>query len=189
MENSFLRSTAKELFDRGELELESRSFAFSPAMKELINMFIRECRAGQTGISLMLESISVQAAVTLLRESRHNLSDSVSRPASYSDEQAVKRAIEYISDNYQNRLSLFEIAKETHYSPYHFLRLFKRHTGKTPFGFLLDLKIEKAKDMLKKTDCSISQICDLCGFGSLSYFSRVFKEKTGLPPSQYKKYI
>ncbi|NMA24408.1 MAG: helix-turn-helix transcriptional regulator [Clostridiales bacterium] len=189
MENTFLRTMAKELFGLGELELKSRCFAFSPAMKELVDMFIRECRAGQLGFAMMLESISVQIAITLLRESCHNLSDSSFHPASYSDEKAVKKAIEYIADNYQNRLSLFEIANETHYSPYHFLRLFKRHTGKTPFGFLLDLKIERAKDMLKKTDCTISQISDLCGFNSLSHFSHVFKEKTGLSPSRYKKYI
>jgi len=132
------------------------------------------------------QSISLQIAITVLRESCHNLSDTSFQPDSYYDEKAVKKAIEYIADNYQNRLSLFEIANETHYSPYHFLRLFKRHTGRTPFGFLLDLKIERAKDMLKKTDCTISQVCDLCGFGSLSYFSRVFKERTGLPPSQFK---
>jgi AraC-like DNA-binding protein len=158
-------------------------------MRELLDTFIRECRAGQPGFALMLESISVQAAITLLRESYHNLSDSSFQPASYFDEKAIKKAIEYITDNYQNRLSLFDIANETHYSPYHFLRLFKQHTGKTPFGFLLDLKIEKAKDMLRKTNCTISQICDICGFSSLSYFSRVFREKTGMSPTQYKKHV
>jgi AraC family transcriptional regulator len=189
MENTLLRTTAEELFGSGELELKSRCFAFSPAMRELIGAFIRECRAGQPGCALMLESISVQAAILLLREGYHNLSGPSFEPELYLDEKAVNKAIEYMLNNCQNRLSLFDIAKETHYSPYHFLRLFKRYTGKTPFGFLLDAKIEKAKNMLSKTDCTISQISDLCGFGSLSYFSRVFREKTGVSPVQYRKQV
>ena len=59
----------------------------------------------------------------------------------------------------------------------------------TPFEYLQNLRIEKAKDLLRKTDCSISQICDLCAFGSLSHFSRVFREKTGVSPTKYKKLV
>lgn len=189
VENNFLKMIAEELFNRRDLEMKSRAFAYSPALRELMDAFIREHRAGQPGCSLVLESISVQIAVLLLRESDHNLSDSSFRTDYYIDEKTVNKAINYITDNYQNRISLFDIANETNYSPYHFLRLFKRHTGRTPFEFLVDVKIEKAREMLRKTDCTISQICDLCGFSSLSYFSRVFRLKTGITPTQYKNNI
>lgn len=187
VENSLFQTAAEELFKKRDVEFRNNCFAFSPALRESVNAFIRECRSCQPGCDLMLESIAVQAAIILLRESSHNLSRLVSLPDIYPDEKAVNKAIEYISDNYRNRISLFDIAHETNYSPYHFLRLFKRYTGTTPFGFLLDFKIEKAKDMLKKTGCSISQVCDLCGFSSLSYFSRIFREKTGVTPTEYKK--
>ncbi|NLG36923.1 MAG: helix-turn-helix transcriptional regulator [Clostridiales bacterium] len=187
MDNAFLEAIAGQLYGRGELAFIGRCFALSPAMRELLRAFVRESRAGQPGNQLMLESLCVQAAILLLREGSHSMSESSPfEPHIHPDEESVKKAIAYIADNYQNRISLFEIADETHYSPYHFLRIFKRHTGRTPFGFLLDLKIGKAKEMLRKTDCTISQICDLCGFSSLSYFSRVFREKTGLSPSQFR---
>jgi AraC-like DNA-binding protein len=189
MDNTFFRSTAEELFGSNDLELKSRCFALNPVMKGLLDTFIRECRNGLPGFSLIQESIALQIAVLLLRESCHNLSDSTFRSVHYHDDGAVKKAIEYIADNYQNSLSLSEIAKVTHYSPYHFLRLFKRHTGVTPFEYLQSVKIEKAKDLLKKTDCTMSQICDLCAFSSLSHFSRVFREKTGVSPSEYRRMI
>ena len=189
MDNMLLESAAEEIFGKGELELKSCCFPFSPAMRDLMNTFVRECRTCLPGFSMMQETIALQTAVTLLRESCHSLSDPSCRTVTYSDDAAVKKAIEYLTENYHNDLSLSDIAKETHYSPYHFLRLFKRHTGMTPFEYLLDLRIEKARDMLKKTDCTISQICDLCAFSSLSHFSRVFREKTGVSPTEYKKRI
>lgn len=189
MDNTLLRSTAEELFGASELEMKGSCFAFSPALRELLNTFIRECHADLPGAALMQENIALQIAITLLRESCHNLSGLTCQSVPYHDDAAVKKAIEYITDNYQNRLSLSEISKATHYSSYHLLRLFKRHTGTTPFEYLLNLKIEKAKDLLKKTDCTMQQICNLCAFGSLSYFSRVFREKTGVSPTEYKKQV
>lgn len=185
VEKTFFQTVAEEMSGHRYLELQSSCFMFSPALRELVHTFIRESRARQPGCSLMLESLTMQAAILLLRESRHNLSFS-SQSGEYKDKKCVTRAIEYITDNYQNKMSLFDLASETHYSPYHFSRLFKRHTGKTPFEFLLDLKIEKAKNLLKQTNHSISEICYLSGFSSNSYFSQIFKKKTGVSPSHYK---
>ena len=185
-ENTFLETMAEELFGNRNLVLKNNCFELSPGLRELIYTYIRECRAKQPGCSMMLESLSVQAAILLLRESYHNLSFSSYYPREYHDNKCIKKVIEYITDNFQSKISLSDLAFETHYSQYHLLRLFKQHTGKTPFEFLLDLKIEKAKDLLQSTNFSIEQICDLCGFSGLSYFSQVFKKKTGLTPTQFK---
>ncbi|HOS69388.1 MAG TPA: AraC family transcriptional regulator [Bacillota bacterium] len=185
-ENTFLKTMAEELFGNRNLVLTNNCFELSPGLKELIYTYIRESRAKQPGSSLMLESLSVQAAILLLRESYHNLSFSAYYPREYYDNNCIKKVIEYITDNFQSKISLSDLACETHYSQYHLLRLFKQYTGKTPFEFLLDLKIEKAKGLLQSTNFSIEQICDLCGFSGLSYFSQVFKKKTGLTPTQFK---
>lgn len=186
IENTLFRSVAEEVCGNGNIEMRSCCFLFTPAINRLLETFMLECRTVQPGSSLMLDSISVQLSILLLREGRHNLSDKPFGLVIAADERAVRRATEYINDNYMNKITLFDLARETNYSPYHFLRLFKRHTGRTPFEYLMDIKIEKAAEMLGNTDYSISQICDLCGFGSLSYFSRIFKAKTGLPPSRYR---
>jgi len=189
MNNTFFRSAAEELFGISEPELKSNCFAFTPALRELLNAFVGECRTDLPGSALMQESIALQVAITLLRESCHNKLGLTYRSAPCYDDAAVKKAIEYITDNYQSSLTLSEIANVTHYSPYHFLRLFKHYTGVTPFEYLLNLRIQKAMDMLKKTDYTMSQICDLCAFSSLSHFSRVFRKKTGVSPTEYKKLI
>jgi AraC family transcriptional regulator len=188
MEKTLIQTVAKELFGYKykNLEFKSNCFVLSPALRELIRMFIHECSVKQPGFALMLETLSVQAATLLLRESHHNLSFTSFQPCEYRDQECIAKAVEYITDNYRNKISLADLACETHYSPYHLLRLFKRHTGRTPFEFLLDLKIEKAKSLLQNTNYSISQICDTCGFSGLSYFSQAFRKKTGLSPTQFK---
>jgi AraC-like DNA-binding protein len=57
----------------------------------------------------------------------------------------------------------------------------------SPSEYLLNVKIEKAKKLLKYTDHAITEICYLCGFSSASYFTQAFKRKTGVSPSYYKK--
>lgn len=186
VQKNLLISLAEDLFGRSCFELENTCFPISPKLKELIDTFTSECRAQQPGCSLMLDSLSVQAAILLLRESKHSLSSFPCQPGQNKDHKCIAKAIEYITDNYLDKFSLLDLASETHYSPYHFLRLFKQHTGKTPFEFLLDVKIEKAKTLLKHSNRPISEICYQCGFSSNSYFCQVFKKKTGVSPSQYK---
>jgi len=77
-----------------------------------------------------------------------------------------------------------DIAKMDRYS---FIRSFKAQIGKTPYEFLLDLKIEKAKKMLASKDYSITEISMICDFSSHSHFTTTFKKKTGISPSEYRK--
>ncbi|MGI5839855.1 MAG: helix-turn-helix domain-containing protein [bacterium] len=186
LEKTFLQTVAEEMFGRRDIELNSTCFLFSPALRGLTAAFIRECRTGQPGSSLARESLTVQAAILLLRESRHSLSFTSFQPEMFRDKKCIAKAVEYLRDNYESKISLAALAAEMHYSPYHLLRLFKQNTGKTPSEFLLALKIEKARQLLQSTDYTMTHVCDICGFSGLSYFSQVFRRKTGLTPTQYR---
>lgn len=99
----------------------------------------------------------------------------------------INQSIKYIKENYQNEYCLDDVAKEANLSPYHFIRVFKSQTGRTPYEFLLDLKIQKAKELLDDTTRTITEICVELGFSSPSHFTKVFTNAVGLSPTAYRK--
>lgn len=101
----------------------------------------------------------------------------------------VDLAINEMIVNFSNpKYSASHLSKSTNYTSDHFRRLFKHETGKTPTAYLIDLRMEHAKKLLKQKDkisFSIKDIALLCGFSDPYYFSRLFKEKTGISPTEY----
>ncbi len=101
----------------------------------------------------------------------------------------INKAIEFLKENYTGDYSLDDVARVASFSPFHFIRVFKAYTGKTPYRYLLDFKIEKAREMLESECRSVTDICFSCGFNSLSHFTSVFKKKVGAAPSEYRRKI
>lgn len=79
-----------------------------------------------------------------------------------------------------------EYARMCGLSEYHFIRSFKEETGTTPHKYRIKLIIEKAADLLLKTDINISEAARLLGFDDTLYFSRVFKKETGMSPAEFR---
>lgn len=97
------------------------------------------------------------------------------------------KAIEYINNNIASPLSIDEICSHLHISKYHFCRKFKLALGMTPMEYILKTRLMLAKSMLADESTSISDISDKCGFSSVSYFCRVFKEAENKSPLQFRK--
>ena len=70
-----------------------------------------------------------------------------------------------------------------------FRHIFKQYTGIAPSQYYLNLKIQRAKDMLRSTDVSIKEISYILHFDTPEYFTKLFKLKTGLAPSQFRDQI
>ena len=83
-------------------------------------------------------------------------------------------------------LDLGAVAAHAGYSRYHFIRAFKEAYGETPGQYLTHRRIERAEEMLRSADLSVTEICNLVGFSSLGTFSARFKARTGLTPSEYR---
>ena len=96
-------------------------------------------------------------------------------------------AMEYINENIQRDISIDEICAAVHMSKYHFCRQFKKITGTTVMNYIKKTRVIMAKNMLINESLSVAEISNRCGFSSISYFSRIFKEETGVSPLKYKK--
>ncbi|MFG3364829.1 helix-turn-helix transcriptional regulator [Streptomyces sp. NPDC090032] len=83
-------------------------------------------------------------------------------------------------------LDLDAVAAHAGYSRYHFVRCFKEAYGETPGQYLTRRRIERAEEMLRSANLSVTEICVLVGFSSLGTFSSRFKRQTGLTPSEYR---
>ena len=95
---------------------------------------------------------------------------------------------EYIEENFNNKnLSLAMVADHLNTSVYVVTRLFKESTGKNFKEYVLDKRMEHARELLKSTPTKIAEISSMAGFESPEYFSSVFKAKYGITPTQYRK--
>lgn len=106
------------------------------------------------------------------------------------DSDTIKKimpVLQYVTDNYNENISIEELSELLHFSRHYFCRLFKKATNTTFVEYRNFVRICKAENMLRNTDKSISDIaCDL-GFASLSYFVRTFKKYKLYSPLEYKK--
>lgn len=102
------------------------------------------------------------------------------------DRKRLREVIDYINDNLNQEISLDSLAVLVGMSNYHFARLFKQSTGIAPHKYVVQCRIEKAKEFLKHTNLSISQISVDLGYESQSHFAMLFKRHTGVTPSRYR---
>ena len=101
--------------------------------------------------------------------------------------QPVREMAQFIHDHFDQELTLDQIAASAALSPGACCRLFKRHMGCSPFTYVQNLRLQRAARLLETTDEPITQVAARCGYGSPSYFTKSFREKTGLSPSAYRK--
>ncbi len=99
----------------------------------------------------------------------------------------ILHAKKYIQDNYYNDISLAEVAKTSCLSPHHFSRLFKKETGQNFTVYLNNIRLEMACDLILNTNENISSIYSTVGFNSKNYFYKLFKNRFGVTPLEYKK--
>lgn len=95
------------------------------------------------------------------------------------------RAKDLIDREFSRDLDVPELAREAHASTAHFARSFKRCFGEAPYAYLRRRRIERAKELLRGTELSVTQVSLAVGFLSLGSFSGVFRELVGEPPSEY----
>ena len=141
---------------------------------ECVELFLQKIAYYKHSASARLKLVLLQ----LLRESYGEKSD-------YKLVQSVQ---EFIRANYQEcELSNQTIANQFNYHPYHINRLMKTHTQKTLHDYLIDYRLHMAKNYLRTTTLNVTSIAEKTGFSSYTYFIKLFRERVGVSPLQYRK--
>ena len=182
---NFLSELAYQAWGKEQISFANQNHPVSEGTRWLAHEFMEQAADSNTSHSLRLDCLNYELAFSLLRSLAPPDPDK-----SASLEGKIVRKIEaYLRESYPDQISLGELANLVNYSPYHLIRLFKQTTGQTPMVYLLYVRIEQAIKLLRVNTLTISEICELCGFGSLSHFSSTFKRVTGYSPSAYRKFL
>ncbi|MHB8917283.1 MAG: helix-turn-helix domain-containing protein [Desulfocucumaceae bacterium] len=186
VQKDFLQEVSRQVYGKGDVCFKPREYVVDTNLLNLTRLFMEEARYRQSGYRFILEGLDTQISVSLLRMAKN---DPPPRYFSrdYRGKNNIRRAVEFLWDNYNGNYSLKEVSRVANLSPYHFIRVFRAETGKTPYDFLLDVKIERAREMLKTGRQSVSEVCFACGFNNISHFTAAFKKRVGITPSEYRK--
>jgi AraC family transcriptional regulator len=179
-EIGLLRTTAEIVFRNNRTTDE--------AITDIARSIISEIGVERVGHGAMLDAIVRQLVIHLLRSHltvRKSTQIELSRAGPV--DRRLRRAIEFMQDNYERELALEEIASAAYLSEYHFARLFKQITGVTPHVYLANVRLEHARRLLSETSFSISEIATRVGYQSQSHFTKIFKSVTGVTPRVYRE--
>lgn len=160
--------------------------AFSCALVQNNAISLRNPIAKCTEVFLQKEPYCRQTASAHLKLA---LIDILREGQGGADEYKLARSvIDYVRDHYaRTDLSNQTIANEFHYHPYHVSRVMKAYTQKTLHEYLMDYRLEMAKNYLLTTSLNVTAIAEKTGFASYTYFIKIFREKTGQSPLQYRQ--
>lgn len=98
----------------------------------------------------------------------------------------LQTALNYIQTHLSYKIHIRELATQLNLSPYYFCRLFKQSTGRSPYQYLTQQRVERAKFLLKQHHLSIVDVAYQCGFSSQSHLTKHFKQHTGTTPKRYR---
>ncbi len=99
----------------------------------------------------------------------------------------VKATKEYLENHYTEDISLEDVAEQVNISPQYFSKLIKKTTGFNFIDWLSMLRVKKAKELLNNSNLTVKEVCFMVGYKDPNYFSRIFKKRIGITPSEYIK--
>lgn len=147
------------------------------ALQNLQSLSVSDSPQRETQLTLTA-CFLLAAASTLLRDESMGL-----RPYT----RPVRAALAYIHENYMRNITTTDVAAAAGVHVGHLHRIFPAETGRRIGEYLTDLRMDKAKSLLMRTDLPSSRVATLSGVSSLPYFSRLFKQKTGMTPLEFRR--
>ena len=186
LDSALVSALDSELERRPEGELRLRINLQDRAAQQLMALLIADANEGYTTERLYTEYLTQALAVRMLFLGRSAEPQTNNRDTFGLPRHVLRRIIERMRC-FSCDLSLQALANESGYSRVHFVRMFRAATGYSPHKYLLNLRLERARQLLKNPSLSLIDIALDCGFSSHSHMSRLFHRFVGVTPSAYRR--
>jgi AraC family transcriptional regulator len=176
-----------EVFERDVAEVDLRDLlsANDPGLYQTTMMLAAEAAAGEIGSRLLVESLSTQLIVRLLR-GHANVVFVDPRPKGALSDRQMSAVQAYVTANISCSMSLRDLAGLVALSPYHFARQFRSAQGCSPHEFVLRHRVEHAQRLLCQTDLPLRDVAADSGFCDQAHMTRIFTRRLGVTPKQYR---
>lgn len=188
----FVLSLAPNLWNRilqdenggAPIELTPRLIGCDPFIANVVHLMARSTTETQPFLSLLQDGLTVSLVAYLARQ---NAARAWTKPTTGLAHWQLQRVVDLIEDRLGEDVSLAVLAAATGLSERYFCTTFKATTGKTPYRFLIERRITRAKTLLKSENAlSITEIAMIVGFRTSAHFATTFRNLTGLTPSSYR---
>lgn len=188
---NFLGDSLKEVFEFKNifnlLKTSKKGIVFEGDIKKKIGL-------AMLGLQYETSFQKVITLITILNDLSRSKNYEILNISNYNinginENERIRKAFNFIKDNYKKEVSLEKVAKEVHMTVPSFCRYFKSQTNKTFIQFLIEYRINNALKLLTQSEKDIKNISYECGFNNYSHFNRSFKKINLISPSDYRKKI
>ncbi len=182
-----LVKTAEEVFERdfADIHIDDIVSSRDSEFPIYLNLLEMELNNKGFGDQLYIDSLRTQLCIHTLRKyARITFQD---KPGDGLSRRQKKTVLDYIAAHLDKTIKIEELASQVGLSAYHFARRFKVEFGVPPHSFVLDRRIDHAKELMSSTSQPLNNIAVDCGFSDQSHLTRVFKKRTGLPPGEFRR--
>jgi AraC family transcriptional regulator len=185
LDPTFVAHAAYESINPEQIELNLALQKTDPLVCQIVLALQKVLETDATNSCFYAESMATALAAHCLR----NYSTRKRVLQEYEDglsKYKLRQALEYMNAHLSENVSLASVAEEVEISQFHFCRLFKQSTGMTPHAYLIQQRVERAKQLLKRKEGTMLDIAIECGFANPSHFAKHFRKHTGLSPKQFR---
>lgn len=166
--------------------LQTHEVLEDPTLRRLMGVLVEEKRNGFKSGAFFLDGVATALASYLA----HHYSTMPMRMISVRGGLApaiLRRCIEFMESRLEGNLGLNELAREAGLSTSHFVRSFRQSTGKTPYQFLLQRRVDRAQDLMRDPHVSLTEVALASGFADQHHLATVFRRITRMTPSNYRR--
>ena len=170
-------------------KLKNRKFKAPQQAVLLLQQMLREQESPDDHSGDMILSMLNQLLVILLRQVDAPVAKLKTSNNVHSDNEIIRGAQQYITENIRQKLSVPAVAKSVNVSPSYLTALFHKHLQISPAEYIRRIKLQESKQMIRENSMTFTEIAAALQYSTVHHFSRQFKEKFGITPSEYAKSV